>query len=346
MAACGDSDEPKKQDNKPDDNTELPSDNPSEKPSEPQSSTFAKGADVSWVTQLESEGCKFYTRDGQEKECMQLLRDDCGVNAIRLRVWVNPKDGWNGKEDVLVKARRAHALGMRLMIDFHFSDHWADPSQQEIPDAWKSYDLPQMLGAITDHVTDILSALKAEGISPEWVQIGNETRTGMLWPMGQVKDQNVGAFPQMLNAGHDAAKAIFPQTKVVVHVDNGWDADLFRWIFDLITAHGVSYDMIGMSLYPETSKWNQYADNILANIRSCYQRYGKPTVISEIGMPYDQGAACSRLIAKLMAACKGYGYVDGIFYWEPEAPAEYNGGYKMGCFINGTPTDALNPFKI
>lgn len=82
--------------------------------------TFAKGADVSWVTQLEAEGYKFYTSEGVETECMELLSSQCGVNSIRLRVWVNPSEGWSNIDDVVVKARRANALGLRLMIDFHF----------------------------------------------------------------------------------------------------------------------------------------------------------------------------------------------------------------------------------
>lgn len=96
---------------------------------------FARGADVSWITQMESEGRKFYTPgdNRQEMECMQLLRDHCGVNSIRLRVWVNPKDGWNNIDDVVLKARRAENLGLRTMIDFHFSDTWADPGHQEMP---------------------------------------------------------------------------------------------------------------------------------------------------------------------------------------------------------------------
>ena len=105
---------------------------------------FAKGADVSWITQMESEGYKFSNADGKEMECMQLLRDHCGVNSIRLRVWVNPVEGWNNIQDVLVKARRADRLGMRLMIDFHFSDTWADPGHQLPPAAWAGYDIQQL----------------------------------------------------------------------------------------------------------------------------------------------------------------------------------------------------------
>ena len=146
--------------------------------------TFARGADVSWVTQMESEGLTFTDRNGVPTELMALLKKDCHVDAVRLRVWVNPASGWNNADDVLVKARRAAALGLRVMIDFHFSDSWADPGQQTVPAAWAGYDLPQMKTAVAAHVTSVLTKLKSFGITPEWVQVGNETRTGMLWPLG------------------------------------------------------------------------------------------------------------------------------------------------------------------
>ena len=132
---------------------------------------FAKGADVSWLSQLEAEGYTFSNAAGVQKECMQLLKEDCGVNAIRLRVWVNPEKGWNNIDDVVYKARRANALGLRLMIDFHFSDTWADPGNQITPAAWTDYDLDQLKEAVADHVNEMLSKLKKLNIEPEWVQI-------------------------------------------------------------------------------------------------------------------------------------------------------------------------------
>ena len=143
-------------------------------------SGFAKGADVSWLTQMEASGVRFYTADGRDTECMTLLRD-LGFNAIRLRVWVNPEDGWCNREDVLAKAWRAHQLGYRLMIDFHYSDTWADPSAQYKPAAWQGLTLDELHAAIRAHTLDVLEALKAQGITPEWVQVGNETGPGMLW---------------------------------------------------------------------------------------------------------------------------------------------------------------------
>jgi arabinogalactan endo-1,4-beta-galactosidase len=106
---------------------------------------------------------------------MELLRDYCRVNSIRLRVWVNPKDGWNNMNDVIVKAKRAERLGLRTMIDFHFSDTWADPGHQEMPEAWKELSFDDLKIALGEHVKSVLTALKAVGVTPEWVQVGNET---------------------------------------------------------------------------------------------------------------------------------------------------------------------------
>lgn len=308
---------------------------------------FARGADVSWITQMEAEGRKFYTHDAERKpmECMELLRDYCGVNAIRLRVWVNPADGWNGVEDVVAKARRADSLGLRTMIDFHFSDTWADPGHQEMPAAWADLPFEGQVHALADHVTQTLTAIKNVGVTPEWVQIGNETTPGMMLPVGSV--DNPEQLTALNNAGYDAAKAVFPDTKVIVHLDNGHDAWRYNRMFDLLEEHGGRYDMIGMSLYPYWAAQNGYeggwegvADDCIANIDALKKKYGKPVMICEIGMPYDEAEDCRDLIAKMMTAD-----VEGIFYWEPEAPAGYNGGYTLGCFDNDAPTVALDAFK-
>lgn len=308
---------------------------------------FARGADVSWLTQMESEGRKFYTpgSDRQEMECMQLLRDHCGVNSIRLRVWVNPKDGWNSIDDVVVKARRAEQLGLRTMIDFHFSDTWADPGHQEMPEAWKELSFDNLTKAVGNHVTETLTALKNAGVTPEWVQIGNETTPGMMLPVGSV--DNPVQLTRLNNAGYDAVKAVFPQAKVIVHLDGGNNQWAYDRMFDILENNGGRYDMIGMSLYPywaeqqgETGGWQKVAADCTANINHLRQKYGKPVMICEIGMPYDQGELCKQLISTMMAAD-----VEGIFYWEPQAPNGYNDGYMLGCFDNDAPTVALDAFK-
>jgi arabinogalactan endo-1,4-beta-galactosidase len=133
-------------------------------------SGFAKGADVSWLTEMEKDGVKFYNQNGKATECMKLLREE-GTNSIRLRVWVNPEGGWCGKNDVIAKAWRAQQLGFRLMIDFHYSDTWADPGNQKVPAAWQGYTAEQMKQAVADHTKDVLNALKERGVNVEWVQV-------------------------------------------------------------------------------------------------------------------------------------------------------------------------------
>lgn len=308
---------------------------------------MALGADVSWVTEMEHNGLKFYTpgEDRQEMELMQLLRDHCGVNSIRLRVWVNPADGWNSIDDVVVKARRADRLGMRLMIDFHFSDTWADPGHQAMPVAWEGLSLDGACKAVAAHVRQTLFALQNVGVTPEWVQVGNETTPGMMLPMGSV--DNPEQLTALNNAGYDAVKSVCPDAKVIVHLDGGNDQWRYDRMFDILENNGGKYDMIGMSLYPywaeqagETGGWEKVADDCIANIEHCRQKYGKPVMICEIGAPYNEAEDCKALIAKMMKT-----NVEGIFYWEPQAPGGYNDGYQLGCFDNGAPTVALDPFK-
>ena len=148
---------------------------------------------------------------------MSLLRD-LGMNAIRLRVWVNPENdtddvrGWCNKGDVLLKAWRAHNLGYRIMIDFHYSDRWADPSQQAKPQAWADYSVEQLKQAIADHTKDVLSALKEKGIDVEWVQVGNETHQGMLFPTGQTTSEEGRVnFASFVTAGYDGVKEVYPK---------------------------------------------------------------------------------------------------------------------------------------
>ena len=222
-------------------------------------SGFARGADVSWLTEMESSGYKFYTAEEKEQECMSLLRD-LGMNAIRLRVWVNPENdtddvrGWCNKGDVLLKAWRAHNLGYRIMIDFHYSDRWADPSQQAKPQAWADYSVEQLKQAIADHTKDVLSALKEKGIDVEWVQVGNETHQGMLFPTGQTTSEEGRVnFASFVTAGYDAVKEVYPEAKVIVHLDQGNNASLYNRIFGYLHENNAKWDIIGMSLYPDIS---------------------------------------------------------------------------------------------
>lgn len=321
---------------------DSPVTNPAPSPSTPveiDRTAFARGADVSWVTELEKLGYTFMNAAGEQKECMRLLRDDCGVNSIRLRVWVNPAEGWNNIDDVVIKARRANSLGQRVMIDFHFSDTWADPGAQITPAAWADMDLPQLKEAMADHISQMLGALKKENIFPEWVQIGNETRSGMMYPLGHIDN----SFTELVNTGYDAVKAIFPESKVIVHVDSGDRADLFDRVFGLLREQGGKYDMIGMSLYPEADNWQTMVENCVDNARRVAAEYETRVMICEIGIDYREEAVADAMMRLMMRSAMESGVIDGIFWWEPEAPADR--GYTKGCFVDGIPTHALDVFK-
>ena len=326
---------------------EKPNPEPDPKPEPtPVPVAFAKGADVSWVTQMEKEGCLFYNAAGTQTECMALLKG-LGMNAIRLRVWVNPTGGWCGKDDVLAKAKRAQALGFRLMIDFHYSDWWADPGKQNKPAAWVNLDLAGLKKAVADHTTEILTALKGAGITPEWIQIGNETTGGMLWPDGQnYTDAGFANYVQLHNAGYDAAKAVFPSAKVMVHVDNGWKWETLKWFFASFDGKGARYDLIGLSLYPEKNNWQEYNNQILSNIQTLYTQYKKETIICEVGMDWTEASACKSFLSDLIARSRAEGsHCTGVLYWEPEGYHAWS-HYSKAAFDNdGKPTAALDAFK-
>ncbi len=318
--------------------------NSKEKP-KPSTFLFAKGADISWVTQMENEGIKFYNRNGQEMECTALMRE-LGINSIRLRVWVNPKDGWCGKEDLLVKARRAKQLGMRLMIDFHYSDWWADPGKQNKPEAWKDLSNEQLISALQNHTEEILIALKNEEITPTWVQIGNETTDGMLWESGRAS-KNMPFYTKLTNAGYYSTKKIFPDAKVIIHIDNGYDKGRFEWIFDGLKANGGKWDVIGMSLYPESGDWQIKSDQCIENISSLIKRYGSEVMICEVGMSWDKGEECKNFLTYLISKGKSIPYNKclGVFYWEPQSNPIW-GGYTKGAFDDKFyPTIAMDAFK-
>lgn len=324
------------------------------------STGFALGADISWTTKLESEGETFYNSAGETRECTALMKE-IGMNAIRLRVWVDPTEGWCNAGDVLVKAQRAQKLGMRLMIDFHYSDSWADPAKQVVPAAWLSFaaNTDQLAAAVASHTTEVLTILKNNGVSNvEWVQVGNEVTTGMLEHSGttiiddvergvalESGGGNISSNPQnfvtFVNAGYDAVKAVYPDAMVIVHVDQGHNFSRSN-AFNVLQSYEGKYDVIGLSIYPNGV--DSRIKDCVNNIATFYGTYGKEVMICEVGMEYDDPDTAYSQLTELITGAKASGHCLGVFYWEPEAPAGYNNGYTMGAFDNGMPTQALDAF--
>lgn len=321
--------------------------------------SYAYGADCSWITEQENDGVLFYDSIGQAADGLRVMRD-AGMNAVRLRVWVNHSTGWCNKEDVIIKAKRAAQLKLRVMIDFHYSDFFADPSRQNIPVDWADYDLAQMKQAVAEHTTDVLSALKAEGVTPEWVQVGNETRNGMLWPMGQLWDNN-GDLPNgwknyaaLTMAGYNACKAVFPDALVIVHIDNAYENN--NWFFRSLKYYGGKFDMIGLSHYPMMKQWSgkdwdEMNSLATANIKLLHGEFNCPVMIVEIGTMASSEAKAMEVIEDFRLRVDTLDYMKGIFYWEPQVynnwrPKEYIelgwGAYNMGAFTSkGQPNNAL-----
>ena len=316
---------------------------PEPEPEPAPSDVFARGADISWASEMEAGGRSFKKKDGTAAPLLEVLKD-CGFNAIRLRVWVNPYGGWSGREDVLNVARKVKAAGMSLMIDFHYSDFFADPSRQLAPSAWKAdVSDPEKLAAhVSGHTRDVLTALKSAGVEVKWVQIGNETREGMLYPAGQAVWKNeridLANFVRLYNAGYEAAKSVYPSAFVMPHLNSAFFSASYgnpMWLEDF-KAKGGKFDMIAFSHYPqyESKMWvdgkektltpaevNQYA---LAYIKKVMADYGVPVMIAETGVRTQASESTAKsLLKSFMDEVRNLDQCAGVFYWEPEVDGSW-----------------------
>ncbi|MEN9309124.1 MAG: hypothetical protein RL173_3056 [Fibrobacterota bacterium] len=307
---------------------------------------FARGADISWQQEMENAKVVFKDASGKAGDLLDILKGH-GFNSVRLRVWVNPQWHWSDSADVTRLAKRAKAKGFRIMIDFHYSDSWADPGQQTKPGAWASHNFEQLKADVAAHTTSVLKMLRDSGITPEWVQVGNETNDGMLWEDGKAS-KSMTNFAALVQSGSKAVKSVFPQAKVVVHISNGWDNALFRWMFDGLRTNKVEWDVIGMSLYPETATWRSTMAQCKTNMLDMVSRYGKQVVISEVGMDWRAADSSYALLKMMIPDVQNlsYGTGLGVFYWEPQCPPGWS-GYQKGAFDSASrkPTRALDAFK-
>jgi arabinogalactan endo-1,4-beta-galactosidase len=306
--------------------------------------TFAKGADIGWLSQMEASGRRFYNSSGVDQDCIQILKDK-GINSIRLRVWVNPAAGYCNINDVVAQAVRAKAKGMRIMIDFHYSDSWADPGQQTKPALWVGQSFTTLLTSVYNHTYNSLNTLKLNGVIPEWVQVGNETNNGMLWEDGRAS-VSMSNFARLVASGYDAVKANDASSKVIVHISNGYDNSLFRWMFDGLSSNGGKWDVIGMSLYPTQSNWASLNTQCLANMNDMVTRYSKEVMLCEIGMDVGPAPTVKAFIGDLITKIKSVPNNKGlgIFYWEPQSYNKWQGYTKSAFDLTGKPTVAMDAF--
>ena len=302
---------------------------------------FAFGADVSFVPQMESWGTKWLDKNGRQKDILQILKEQ-GINSIRLRVWT-VGSGASSKQEVVSMCRRAKAKGMSVMIDFHYSDTWADPGSQTIPSAWTDHSVEALAKNVYDHTFDVLSAIKAAGVVPKWVQVGNETKRGMLYPVGQTNKGGSVAFAKFVQAGYDAVKAVDSTMQVIVHLPDGHDNSLYRSIFDGLKKNGAKWDIIGLSAYPRWSHLDgpTMITRVMANINDLKARYKTPCMVVETGHYPREAVVGNQYLVGVMDKMIKNGDL-GCFYWEPESM----GGYDMGAWDEATrqPTVMMDAF--
>jgi len=239
-----------------------------------------RGADISSLKKSEDLGGVYRDESGVEGDALEILADR-GLNYIRLRVWVDPADGYHTKEQILPIAKRAKALGMKVLVDFHYSDRWADPGHQAKPAAWADLDFEGLKAAVYDHTFDVCSSLVAQGTPPDMVQIGNEINGGMLWPDGSW--ENWDNLADLLKEGARATKDCSGSTKIMLHIANGGDNGAARWWFDNAVSRDVPFDVIGISYYPY---WHGQLAELQYNLNDISDRYGKDVVLVEFAYPF------------------------------------------------------------
>ncbi|MFL6141427.1 MAG: glycosyl hydrolase 53 family protein [Labedaea sp.] len=326
---------------------------------------MVRGDDLSFAVQEAAIGNVY--RDRGARQLPERILAAHGANYVRLRLWTDPPGGYSDLASVLTMARRAHAAGLRILLDFHYSDFWADPQTQATPKAWQGQDLPTLAGTVRGYTRDVLNALAAQHTPASMVAIGNEIRNGMLWPTGQL-DWTTGAgwdaLGTLLRAGvAGAADAVGPTPLIQIHFDQGGDNAFSRTFFDHIVAQQVPFDIIGLSYYPF---WHGTLTQLRHNVDDLSARYGKDVAIAETqyGWTLKQGDSTGNFLWQESQVVPGYpatpggqlAFVSdlasiiaavpgdrglGVFYWQPEwIPGV---GWTPGA---GTPNDNLTMFDF
>jgi arabinogalactan endo-1,4-beta-galactosidase len=303
------------------------------------------GADISSLMKSEDMGGIYKDADGTEGDALEILKLH-GLNYARLRVFVDPHDGYHGKEEILAMAVRLKSFDIRLLVDFHYSDNWADPGKQFKPAAWENFDFDQLKQALYDHTFDVCNSLVAQGTPPDMVQVGNEINAGMLWPDGDYN--HMDNLAALLKEGYRAVKDCSPSTLVMLHIAEGGDNDMARWWFGNMTRREVPFDVIGISYY---AFWHGTLAQLQYNLNDITARYDKDVIVVETayaftdqendflenianssmvipGYPYTpegQRAMLRDVMAVVRAVPNGRGL--GVFWWEATWTAVTGNGW-------------------
>lgn len=293
---------------------------------------FIAGADVSYLADMESKGIVFKD-NGVAKPGLQILRDH-GFNWVRLRIMNEPTALPNTLAYTLASAKAAKALGFRILLDFHYSDDWADPAHNNVPKAWAKMPHEALVKAVFKFSQDTVTAMREQGTMPDMVQVGNEITSGMMWPDGHLPERWT-QFAELVTAGVrgvEAGKGDRTRPVIMIHIDQGGNMETTKWFFDHLIVEHVPFDLIGQSYYPW---WQGSLEDLRRNLAFEANRYNKPIIIVETAYdwrtgekfsgrkpPFPETPAGQRdflaaLVKVVQETPSNRG--KGIFWWEPMA---------------------------
>jgi len=310
------------------------------------SAVFIKGADVSFIPQIEDLG-GIYKENGLSTDPLTVFKNH-DFNYIRLKIWHTPDEDYNNLAKILLMAQRIKSVGMKFLLDFHYSDTWADPGKQTKPSAWQGLSFSILKDSVYQYTHDVLKALNDQGTLPDMVQIGNEITVGMLWNDGRVDgsydtDTQWNQFTELLNAGIRGVRESCDNgdsVKIMIHIDRGGNNTASRWFFDNLLSKGVDFDIIGLSFYPW---WHGTLSNLQTNLNDLATRYDKDLIVAETAYPWtlDWADTMDNIVGSSDDLLAGYpasvsgqkkflrdimdiignvpnGKGRGLFYWAPE----------------------------
>ena len=292
---------------------------------------YAVGADVSFLRQVEQQGVKF-RENGVPKPGLDILRDH-GYGWVRLRLFNSPKSLPNNLEYTIALARDAKQRGMKFLLNYHYSDDWADPGKQFLPKAWEKHAHAQLVTDVYEYTRDTVAAFRDAGVLPDMVQIGNEVINGMMWPDGKLPE-NWDNFAALIYAGIngvDAGRGNNPRPEIMIHIDRGGDLPATRAFYDKLNSYRIPFDVIGQSYYPW---WHGNLNALRANMEFMARTYPQDIIVVEAAYhwqpsqeayknkpgpfaesPEGQRQFLDEVNRVVMETPNGRGR--GVFWWEP-----------------------------
>lgn len=311
-------------------------------PAETRAGDYAIGADLSFLRQAEQQGTAF-KEDGQTRPGLEIFKDH-GYNWIRLRLFHTPTRLPNNLEYTIALAQDAKKLGFKFLLNYHYSDTWADPGKQFIPKAWEGKSHEELVTAVFEYTRDTIAAFRDANAMPDMVQVGNEISNGMLWPDGKLPG-NWDNLADLLHAGIEGVeegRGEAPHPLIMIHIDKGGNRKATKWFFDKWHSYGIDYDVIGQSYYPW---WHGSLLDLRENLIFMADEYQKDIVLVEVAYnwrpaeyrkkpapfpesPEGQRQFLDEVHRLVLATPDNRG--KGIFWWEPAV----QGGLRSRGFFD------------